>query len=200
MFYWSHKDVHVVLSDEEEMALVQELGKTPLERIGYHTSSKIRKEIEHRIFHYLEENLCADPDEFNRRFVFRSCYGEEARKIFPMLLDAYGRVTRRATFGLHGDRTPLDGVADSVYYANTDGVFQITLFERMRWPKSSSKVLGYISLPVSSIEKVAGTVDNFFVASATATIKFHRDFVRISILDKEPNQANAADAKNRAAD
>jgi len=189
VFSWSHKDVHVVLSNEEEMALVQELGKNSLERIGYHTSSKTRKEIEHRIFRYLEENLCADPDAFNRRFVFRSCYGEDARKIFPILLAAYGRVTRRATIGSYGERTPLDGVADSVYYANTDEVFKITLFERGRWPMSSPIVSGYISLPVSSIEKVAGTVDNFFVASATATIKFHRDFVRISILDKEPNQS-----------
>ncbi len=200
MFYWSHKDVHLVLTDEEEGHLIQELWKDPLERVGYLTSSKTRKEIEHRIFHYLKDELYADPESFNRRFVFRSCYDEDAQRIFPILLDAYGRVTRRATIGSYGERNQIDESADSVYYANTAGVIHITLFECGSWPMSSPKVSGYISLPVSSIEKVAGTADNFFVASANATIKFHRDFVRIFILEKRPNKANAADAKDCAAD
>lgn len=34
MFYWSHKDTHLILTDEEEMQLVQELGKDPPERVG----------------------------------------------------------------------------------------------------------------------------------------------------------------------
>ncbi len=71
MFYWSHRDTHIVLSNEEEMKLVQELvGKDPMERIGYHTSQRVRKEIEQRIFRYLKESLYADPEVFNRRFVF----------------------------------------------------------------------------------------------------------------------------------
>jgi len=190
MFYWSHKDTHVVLTDEEEMQLVQELGKDPRERIRYHTSSKARKEIERRIFRYLEKNLYADPEAFNRRFIFRSCYGEDAQKIFPVLLDAYGRVTRRASMGSYGERDQFDVAVEGIYYTETDDVFQITLFERGRWPTSSPRASGYISLPVCSIEKVAGAVDDFFVATPTATIKFHRDFVRISILgkSKESNQ------------
>ena len=39
MFYWSYKNIHVVLSDDEEMALVGELIKDPVERVGYHTST-----------------------------------------------------------------------------------------------------------------------------------------------------------------
>jgi len=179
----SHKEIHVVLNDDEEMALVQELGKDPLERVGYHTSRQVRKDIEQRIFRYFEQSLHADPEAFNRRYVFRSCYGKDAQRMFPVLLDAYGRIARRATIGLYGERSQLDELAENVYYATTDNVFQITLFERGRWPWAQPEVSGHISLPVSSIAKVAGTADNFFVASTTVTIKFHRDFVRISILD-----------------
>lgn len=195
MFYWSHRDTHIVLSDEEEMKLVQELGKDPMERIGYNTSQKVRKEIEQRIFRYLKESLYADPEVFNRRFVFRSCYDEDAQKMFPVMLDAYGRITRRATIGLWGETSLLDEAVEGIVYAETERVFQVTLFERPRWPWGSPLVSGHISLPASSIEKLAGTVDNFFIASDTVTIKFHRDFVRVSVLDKRgrPNKAIDSD-------
>jgi septation ring formation regulator EzrA len=73
-----YKEIHVVLSDDEEMALVQELGRDPLERVEYHTSRKVWKDIEQRIFRYFEQSLHADPEAFNRRYVFRSCYGKDA--------------------------------------------------------------------------------------------------------------------------
>jgi hypothetical protein len=175
----------VVLSDEEEMELVQELCKDAEERIGYNFFPKTRKEIEHRIFRFLRESLRTDPDAFYRRFVFRSCYDEIAQKMFPVLLDGYGRITKRVAIGFWGETSPLEELAEDVKYADNDNVFRITLFERSRWPWASPKVSGHISLPESSIEKLAGTVDNFFVAGNTVTIKFHRDFVRVSILDKQ---------------
>jgi len=195
MFYWSHRDTHLVLSDEEEMKLVQELGKDPMERVGYHTFPKARKEIEQRMFRYLKESLYADPEAFNRRFVFRSYYDEEAQKMFPVMLDAYGRITRRATIGLWGEISPLDEAIEEVVYAETETVFQVTLFEHPWWPWGSPSVSGHISVPGSSIEKLAGTVDNFFIASDTVAIKFHRDFVRVSVLDKgeRPNKAIDSD-------
>ena len=58
---------------------------------------------------------------------------------------------------------------------------------------ATAVVSGHIALPVSSIEKVAGTADHFFVASTTVTIKFHRDFVRISILDISHRPNNRMD-------
>ena len=201
MFYWSYKDIYVVLTDNEELALVEELSKTSLECVGYHTSRKVRKDIERRIFRYLEESLHADPEAFNHRYVFRSCYGEGAQRMLPVLLDAYGRITRRATIGSYGERPQLEEqlekqlekVAESIYYANTDNVFKITLFERGRWPWTQPVVSGRISLPVSSIKKVAGTADNFFVATTSVTIKFHRDFVRISVLDRSNTRGNRMD-------
>lgn len=184
MFYWLHRGVHIVLSDEEELELVQELGKDPMERVRYHTSQKVRKEMEQRISRYLKESLYADPEAFNRRFVFRSCYGEDAQKMFPVMLDAYGRIMKRATIGLWGETSLLDEAVEEIEYAEAERVFYVTLFERPRWPWGLPSVSGHISLPASSIERLAGTVDNFFIASDTVTIKFHRDFVRVSVLDK----------------
>lgn len=190
MFYWSHKDTHIVLNDEEEMKLIQKLGKFPVERIGYFTSQKLRKQFEQKIFRYLKESLYADPEAFNRRFVFRSCYDEEAQKMFPVMLDAYGRITRRATIGLWGDTSPLDESLEKIKYKESGTVFRITLFERPRWPWGAPSVSAQISLPAQSIEKLSGTVDNFFIAGDKVAIKFNRDFVRISLLDTggKPNQ------------
>lgn len=194
MFYWSYRDTHIVLSNEEEMKLVEEVMKDPIEGLGYHTSPKVRKEVEQRIFRYLKESLYTDPEAFNRRFVFRSFYDEDAQKMFPVMLDAYGRVTRRATIGLWGETSPLDKTVEEIVYADIERVFQVTLFEHPRWPWSSPSVSGYISLPASSIEKLAGTVNNFFIASNTVTIKFTEDFVRISVLDKRGRPKKAIDS------
>jgi hypothetical protein len=194
MFYWSYRDIHVVLSDDEEMSLVRELGKDPVECVKYLTSKNVRRDIEQRIFRYLEQSLRADPEAFNRRYVFRSCYGNDAQRMLPVLLDAYGRITRRATIGSYGERSHLDEIVENIHHATTDGVFQIALFEKGRWPWARPKVSGHISLPISSIEKVAGTADDFFIASPSVIIKFHRDFVRISILDISNRPNNRMDA------
>ena|GEM_PF-6190313 len=183
MFYWSYKDIHVVLSDDEETALVQEVGKDPEERIGYRIFPKVRRDIERRIFRYFRESLIADPDAFNRKYVYRYFCDSDAQKMFPVLLDAYGRITRRATIGPYGKRSQLNEICEQFYYETMDDVFQITLLGKSRWPWAPPVASGHIFLPASSIEKVVGTADNFFVASTTVTIKFHRHFVRVSILD-----------------
>jgi hypothetical protein len=90
--------------------------------------------------------------------------------MFSVLLDAYGRITRRATIDSYGERSQLDELAENLYYATTDNVFQITLFERGRWPSAPRVVSGHIPLPVSSIAKLVGTADNFFVASSMLTL------------------------------
>ena len=194
MFYWSHKDIHVVLSDREEMALVRKLSKGPVESLKYDTSRAVRRSVEQRIFRYLEQSLHADPEVFYRRYVFRSCHGKEAQRMFPVLLDAYGRITRRATIESYGKIPHLDVGVEDVCPAATDDVFQILLLDRGGWPWARPAVSGHVSLLVSSVEEVTGTVDDFLVASAWGTIKFHRDFVRISILDPSEAQHNRADA------
>lgn len=106
MFYWSQADTHVVLTDREELTLVRELADDAQDNIGYHISHDTRRKMEQRIFRYFEEFLRNDPEGFNRKFVFRSSYDDEAQMLFPVLLDAYGRITQRATFGVCSELPP----------------------------------------------------------------------------------------------
>jgi hypothetical protein len=76
VFYWSHKDVHVVLTDDEELALVREVTPSGWDRAGYHTSRDMRRKTERRMFRFLEDAPHRDEEEFRRRFVFRSCQGD----------------------------------------------------------------------------------------------------------------------------
>ena len=119
MFYWSHNHVHVVLTDDEELALVRELTPSGWDRAAYHTSGEMRRKIEALMSRYLEDALRRDADEFHRLFVFRSCYGDAAHMIFPVLLQAYGRITQRATFGTIGSLPLLEDVPDQLLYRET---------------------------------------------------------------------------------
>ncbi len=184
MFHWSHGDVHVVLTDDEELALVREVTPSGWDRAGYHTSAVMRRRIEQKMFRHLEASLASDPDTFHRRFVFRSCYGDAAHMIFPILLSAYGRITRRATFGASSDLPPLEDVPDKLLYRSTADLYQVTLLGRGRWPWSAPEAIGRFSFPACTIDKVAGTADSFFAITDTLHMKFHRDYVRISALDR----------------
>jgi hypothetical protein len=183
MFYWSHQDTHVVLTEREESTLVRELSDGPEDNIGYNVSHETRRKLEQRIFRYFERLLRDDPEAFNRRFVFRSCYDDEAQIMFPVLLDAYGRITRRATFGPYGELPGVEELPDKILYHSTADLYQVTLLGRGRWPWSQPAVTGRFSFPACTIQKLTGTADNFFVATNTLHMKFHHDYVRISILD-----------------
>lgn len=184
MFYWSHHDTHVVLKDDEELTLVRELSDGPEDSLGYHTSVTTRKKLEKRVFSYFERLLRDDPESFRRRFVFRSCYDDEAQMMFPVLLDAYGRITRRATFGKFGDLPAIEEIPEGILYCSTADLYQVTLFGRGRWPWSAPEVSGRFSFPACTIQKLAGTADCFFAATNALHMKFHRDYVRISVLDQ----------------
>jgi hypothetical protein len=183
MFYWSHRDTHVVLTDREESTLVRELSDGPEDSIGYSISHATRRKLEQRVFRYFRRLLRDDPEAFNRRFVSRSCYDKEAQALFPVLLDAYGRITRRATFGAYGELPDAEELPDKILYHSTADLYQVTLLGHGRWPWSQPTVTGRFSFPARTIHKLAGTADNFFAATNTLHMKFHRDYVRISILD-----------------
>jgi len=182
MFYWSHHDTHVVLTDREELTLVRELSDGAQDTIGYHTSRETRRKLEAKISAHLERLLREDPEAFNRRFVFRSCYDDEAQILFPVLLDAYGRITRRATFGKAEELTPIEELPDNIMSHFTDDLYHVTLLGRGRWPWSAPDISGRLSFQACTIQKLAGTADNFFAATNTLHMKFHRDYVRISVL------------------
>jgi hypothetical protein len=184
MFFWSHKEIHVALTDREELSLVREVESNRWDALKYDTSREARRRLERKISRFLRESLRADPEGFQRRFVFRSCYGDEAQLIFPVLLNAYSRITRRAFFGPDENDGFLEAIPKDVVCAETADLYQITLLGRGRWPWSSAEVVGRLSFPATAIQKLAGSADNFFAVAETLHMKFHRDYVRISFLDK----------------
>ncbi len=184
MFYWSYRDVHVVLPDHEELSLVRQLSPNRWEALKFDTSATVRRQMEQKISRFLKDSLRKDPDEFRRRFVFRSCYGDEAHMIFPALVNAYSRITGRAVFDDMAKPEFPESLVEDVMYASTADLYQVTLFGRGRWPWSPREVVGRISFPACTIEKVAGSPDNFFAATNSLHMRFHRDFVLISILDR----------------
>lgn len=185
LFYWSRKGIHVVLSDEEEAKLVAKFSSGPMEFLKYNTSLKVRKEIEQQIFAYFENALKNNPEQFHHDYVFRSLYGTDAQKMFPVILDAYGRVTKRATIGHYGEEKTLLEEPEKIYEVlGKDKVYQITMIERDRWPWSRRAIGGHVSVPISLIERLVGTVDSFYIDCKRAVLGFHRDGVRISILGK----------------
>jgi hypothetical protein len=184
MFHWSLGEVHVVLTDDEELALVREVTPSGWESAKYQIVAEARRSIQKKMFCYLEAALRADPEAFHRRFVFRSCYGDAAHMIFPVLLNAYGRITRRATFGASAEVPFLEDFPDRIMYRATADLYQVTLLGRGRWPWSAPVPIGWFSFPACTIDKVAGTPDSFFAITDTLHMKFHRDHVRISVLDR----------------
>ncbi|MDA2935156.1 hypothetical protein MYX82_12575 [Acidobacteria bacterium AH-259-D05] len=183
MFFWDYKGTFVVLTDEEEMSLVRELaGESALDVIDYNTSREARKRHEKKIFKHLKSELLADPDKFSHKYSFRSYYEEEARKMFPILLEAYGRATQMATIGAYGGDPLGDDVVEDVLYARTDDdLYHITLFRQGSWPWAHPQPTGRITFTSASIEKVVGSVDTFLLITTSFNMKFTKSFIRMSV-------------------
>ena len=181
MFYWNQRGTYIVLTDAEEKELVRELADSPVDVIGYDTSAETRRKYEKRMFQFFRDLSEHDPETFRRRFVFRSCYGDEARVIFPALLDAYGRATRRATFGNWGGDPLLDDAVENVIHSQVEEVYHISLLSWAWWKPWKFRVTGRISFPSDSIEKIAGEVCNFTLMTEGFSIRLGRDFVRMSV-------------------
>lgn len=98
MFYWSYKNINVVLTDSEENDILRVLGTTPEQRIDYRIEGATRKRLEKQINYYLDQLYEHSREEF-RKYYLRSFIGDEAINFFPILLDAYGRFSKIATIG-----------------------------------------------------------------------------------------------------
>ena len=187
MFHWSLRDVHILLTDEEELDLVRQLaGNKGTDLIDYHCCRKTRRNYEKRISAFLAAAWRENQSSFHRTYVFRSFYGEQAQLMFPAILNAYGRLTKHATFGSYSQFSPLDEMPEKILYHATKEPYHVTLLGHGPWPWSQPAVTGRICFPARSIEKLAGTVDNFFIATNSFHMKFHREYVRISLLDAGP--------------
>jgi hypothetical protein len=183
MFHWHYKDIFILLTDEEEMGLVRQLSNNDDAEEGrYYTSYEARKKYEKEIFLYLKNYLLSNPDEFNQKYVFRLFYDEDARKMLPHILRAYGYATKMAYIGKSGEHNPKEDFVEEILFSQIkNDICIITLLSPRLWPWSRPKATGRISFPFSIIEKIAGTVDNFVLMTTLFNVKFGRNFIRISV-------------------
>jgi hypothetical protein len=179
MFYWDFRGIYLVLTDEEEQQLVRQFAKGNATKvIAYDADARTRKEFERQISSHLRDLYTTSPDGFLKRFVYREVHGVEAQKLFPCYLDAYGRATRLATFGRYLAES-ADGLLGKVIHAGAEEVYYVSLLDRRRFRWMGYKVTGEISFPATSIQRLNGSVDNFFLATADSNIFFGREYVRV---------------------
>jgi hypothetical protein len=181
MFYWNYKNIYIVLSDEEEMELVRQLsGENVEDVIGYNIDKGKRKLYEKKIFNYFKKELPNNEEAFIKKYSERICIDEDAQKIFPVILDAYGRITKLATIGSYGGHELFDDIPESITL-KPEETYYVTFFRHGRFPWQRMKPFASLAFPVLCVKKVVGTPDNFVLITDNFTIRFGRDFIRISI-------------------
>ena len=187
MYYWDYQGIFLILTDAEEIHLVRELGGEGIrERIGYHIHEDVRRKYERRINQYLKAELLRDPEDFNRRFVFRCWHGAEAQDMFPKFLDAYGRATRLATRGRWRKSDLGEDLVERLVHRSEDDLVYVSLLNRQRFPWLGFRVTGVLSFPRSEIATITGSVDNFALLAGGLHIRFGREAVRI-LVEGTPN-------------
>jgi hypothetical protein len=175
--------------------------------IAYNMTHETRRKIEGRITRHLNEFSRRDADAFYKKYVFRSACNDDARALFPAMFAGYARITKRAVAGealdlddttrriealatgrpIDRNRSTDDFLADLGYITdgsekppNDECMFTI-VSPGSRWSKPIAT--GLICFSRSEINILGGTVDNFYIGTDACRIKFHRDFVRVSISD-----------------
>ena len=83
-FYWSRRDVCIVLPDDEEMQLVRELAgpNRPQNVLGYNIHRDTRRKLHKALMfqHLKQALLLEDPEAFRLKYWFRSRYLQEAAR------------------------------------------------------------------------------------------------------------------------
>ncbi len=108
MFYYNHKGVYVLLTGKEEMELVRKVTNNPSLRIGYHWNIDARREVENLIFKYLKKFQEEDFEGYEKKYVFRSWIGSEAKKYIKEMVNYYSAITWKGGFGLYDNFLQLE--------------------------------------------------------------------------------------------
>ena len=182
MYYWDYKGLFVLLTDNEENEIILSLSNNNrFALFEYDTNYDVRKFWEKKINNYLKNYMLNNIEEFNKKYVFRSWYNEEAQKYFPKFLDAYGRATKLATIGSYNGDELLDDAAENILFDANEEIYYITLFNKSIFPRKIPRVNGRISFYTKTIEKIAGRVSNFVLMTKHFNIRFGEKIIRISL-------------------
>ena len=68
MYYWNYKKIGVLLSDEQEMALVRKFANGHTEVVGYKLPFEVRNSLQKKIYQYLKTLLLNNPEEFEKQY------------------------------------------------------------------------------------------------------------------------------------
>ena len=191
MYYWNYKKIGVLLSDEQEMALVRKFANDSTEVVGYKLPFEVRKALKKKISQYLKTLLLNNPEEFERQYYRFSYHDESAQKMFPHILEVFGWNTKKAVFGKyelrHSNEDPFHNLVDSLYGAlNKTGTnYYITLMERGLLPWTRYRPHSYISFPEESIKLVEGDISQFFVMTDVLHIRFSSKAIELFISKSE---------------
>jgi hypothetical protein len=202
-FYWSHRDVCIVLPDDEETLLVRELAgpNRPQDVTGYNIHRETRRKYEGLMFQHLKRALLEDPEAFRVKYWFRSGYFQEAVDLFRVYIGAYGRFTRNAILGRWREADPVDDLGDTLRQMATGNRDEIVVtLIRHSWLRRSFATIGEISFPVDSVQSIAGTPTDFVLVTDTINLKFGPKFVRATVMDNSARRDGLEDDESEDAD
>lgn len=187
MFFWSHKNSHVVLSDEDEMELMHLVEPDPLKSFQYHTRKEERKRIEGLMFSYLKNLLKKDYNTFHNKYLFRSLLEEKALEYLSGYLILYGWATKKATFGKFTNKTENDlfGIINTIENLNVEDdnpLIYVTIINKKLFPFPKYTYNDYISFPSKSVRKIIGTPINFTILTDNLTLSFKETNIRINAI------------------
>lgn len=189
---WRHGRTWVVLTPDEVTEFVRHFSDgSATEQIGFLISENAHRRYTKLIFSHLKRSLFEDPEGFYDRYVFRSCYHDEARRLFPSYLHAYGLATGRARDGSYDESELADALPEQAIYGDgrCGAVQRVTLYERVIWFGQMAgfrrfnrvRASGRIAFPEEAIEKLAGRPDDFVLMGRNFNIRFGETFVRLSV-------------------
>lgn len=196
MFYWRVGPVEVVLTDEEEDAILVRVGLTARERVDFRIATSDGDRLQERVGKYLEDYARRDPNQFELEFVRRSGMGPEHLAELRALIDAYSRTIGRLRWGGPNSPGALDGFGRKLWLGSRPDVVDLTMLQpSRRWFRKRWDVVGRISFAAAEIERFHGTGNSLFIATSAMMIRADDTLVEILHFPEDASAAPWADAQ-----
>ena len=101
--------------------------------------------------------------------------------MFPALLDAYGRATKRATIGDWSKKGLFDDASEVDGGANESERYFVSLLDWNWWRPNTVRVTARLNFSLTSIQALDGEVCDFTLTTESMTVRFGRKAVQVSV-------------------
>jgi hypothetical protein len=180
VFYWTVGHRKVVLTDDEEDALLHRAGLTASERACVRIATPDGARLQQRVGKFLEALAHADPQGFELEFVVRSGAGPEHLAELRALVDAYARTSGRLCWGAPASRDRLQRLGQELAFGSRRDVVDLSILHPVRrWFRRAWDVVGLISFPAGELERFYGTGESFFIATSAMLIRAGESHVQV---------------------